>query len=253
MVHRISDVFDQLALESASNDRRSSCILGRALARCHERPKLSMALRRLESEAADLPSGSDAEGRLVARAVAVQAEIEALDTLCGGIARTQITAASRYMIRAAELGDAETAVAYVLEPPLPANVLDDIEGWRQYREQVWGLLTAAAEAGNVRALYLAMGVAAGTDRIAGMSQPIVEPNPALALEYALTLEPSLTPRAAARLAGQTALLRSQLTEAAQKRADDLADARRARMPIGEQKFDPFFDMAVPAGPEHCAD
>lgn len=164
----VREVVARLKDAAEAGDVRAACRLGTELTRCH-RLRLADADDNTSMQLRMVKPGS-AEEAAVKAGLEERARLSAPERLaCEGITTEQADSAFRYLLRAAQGGNVAAMSLFAIAPPLPQNVLEDLEGWAAYRDHAPTFFDRAIRAGDVRAAYVAMfhmfagfGVAGGT-------------------------------------------------------------------------------------------
>jgi hypothetical protein len=164
----IREVVAQLKEAAEAGDVIAACRLGTELTRCHQlrqadaADNTSMQLQMVKPgtpEEAAVRSGIEERARLIAP----------VRLACDGVTKEQADSAFRYLLRAAHGGNLAAMTQFAIAPPLPQNVLEDLEGWAAYRDHAPTFFDRAIRAGDLRAAFVAqfhmvagIGVAGGT-------------------------------------------------------------------------------------------
>ena len=130
-------------------------------------------------------------------------------------------------------------------------MLGDLEGWTAYRDQVWSMLQQGIASGDVRALYLAYGLASGQDTLIGMGDERFHSDPVQALSYGLVLSRIAAPALAGRIEQQLSALERSLTGDARRVAHTRADALQRERFAGAGLDDPAATLVKRYAAQDC--
>jgi hypothetical protein len=176
----LSELIDQLDARARSGERAAACRLAAELDRCRRLP-------RLRRDAAFWEANAQRSDTLLEHAIDAVAQNEAaiagLELHCRGISDDQLAGAWQHQLRAADLGDREAALRYLLDPPLPERALDDLPGWAEYARRFAPMLEALAAGGDANAGLLLLAQLSGADA----GQSLITPEPYRAAVWAHAL------------------------------------------------------------------
>jgi hypothetical protein len=175
----LAELFVLLEESALGGERVAACRLAAELDRCRKLPKLRADAVFWESNA----RRSDALLEYAIDAVARnEAAIASLEVHCAGITDEQLASGWRHQLRAADLGDREAALRYLLDPPLPERALDDLPGWAEYARRFAPMLEALAAGGDANAGLLLLAQLSGEH-----GQAMIPPDPYRAAIWAHAL------------------------------------------------------------------
>jgi hypothetical protein len=176
----LSELIDQLDERARGGERAAACRLAAELDRCRRLPKL-------RRDAAFWEASAQRSDTLIEHAIDAVAQNEAaiagLEVHCSGISDAQLAGAWQHQLRAADLGDREAALRYLLDPPLPDRALDDLPGWAEYARRFAPMLEALAAGGDANAGLLLLAQLSGADP----GQSLITPDPYRAAVWAHAL------------------------------------------------------------------
>ena len=211
ITRHLIDQLSSLEEQSVRGNKHASCLLAIELRRCSDIGRLRTRARELERNAAGQAPGSENERRDVEQIAQLQDEISQRALYCEGITNEQSREAWRYYQRAASQGHLDAAIEYVVAPPLDRrNMLRDIDAWAAYRNSYWTHLQHGIRNGDVRALFLAFGISAGTDFVTGAPDDTTHHDDLLAATYGHALVPMLAEPDAQRIRAMLDRVRARL-------------------------------------------
>lgn len=246
------DEISLLETQSLRGDKHASCELAVRFRHCAELSKLRSAAIKLEKEAARQAAGSDAERQRVERSAKLQERYSERAAFCEGVSTERSSAAWRYYQRSAEQGHLDAAMEFVISPPLDTrNMLRDIEAWGAYRNAYWPYLQRGIREGDARALFLAFGIAAGTDFIAGAPDDTTHQNDLLAASYGNALIPLLPESDARRIRAILDRVMSRLDPSQLQQAQKDAERLKQTAFSSNQLFDPRDAFSRALNPDDC--
>lgn len=224
---RLVDQWSSLEGRSIRGDQHASCRLAIELRRCGEIDRLRARARELERIAARAAPGSHGERKAVDEIAHLQDVVSQRSLYCEGIAEERPREAWRYYQRAASQGHRDAMIEYVVAPPLDRrNMLRDIEAWTAYRNSYWALLQEGIRNGDARALFLAFGIAAGTDFVTGAPDDTTYHDDRIAARYGNALLPMLGGSEAQRIRAMLDRVNARLDASALQQAEAEGDQLR---------------------------
>lgn len=184
-------VVEELEARAQRGDRKAACRLANDASLCSGFVPNHDAVRSLMDQYAAQEQVSEAQIRLIEQAeiLARRSSVVCAD-LPQGWAEDR---AWRYMVRAAELGDADMALRFVLQPPLDRRFfLEQREAWDTYATMAPRLLKDLARRGDPRAVFHLQRAHAGRSPLIGMPS-VIQVGSLDAAIYALALYPMASP------------------------------------------------------------
>jgi hypothetical protein len=207
----LAQVLEELETRARRGDRRAACrlALDGNFCRTH-RPDVE-TLDYFERSIASKPRVSEAD-------IAFLAEIEARQQrsrrMCPGLPEGWAEENSwRWMLQAAQAGDTRLAAYYAASPPMRRGYfLERPEPWQQYRLQAPRLLLAAAQRGEVEAIWLLQRLHRRGQFLEGMPNAIPQ-DYRRAVIYMLALQPIAQGESLEELRDQSEVLRGEFDSA----------------------------------------
>ncbi len=153
----LSEVLDELRQRADQGDMAAACRLGSELAHCmdfaRDRARLDQQVE-LAAMSANNPRQTAAGREQLAQAILRQEQSQqTMLRHCKGVDRATLASAFDYQYAAATRGSPGAQLHFAMRPALDeTRMLDDLQRWQIYRDNVFPLLEAAVARGNPGAL-----------------------------------------------------------------------------------------------------
>jgi hypothetical protein len=207
----LAQILPELEARARRGDRRAACRLALDGNFCRANPVGVDAISFFEQGIARQPRTTQADIDWIAH---LEAQHQRAQVMCRDLP-PQWTNESvwRWMLQAAQSGDTRLAALFAISPPIRrSDFLERPEPWQQYRVHAPRLLLAAAEQGQVEAVWFLQRVLRQSQYLEGMPSAI-PPDLRRSMLYMLALQPVAQGDALEELRDQAEVYRAEFDDA----------------------------------------
>lgn len=213
----VREVLASLQSRADAGEVRAACRVGMELSRCRT-VRLFRSIQEFDERRLRAAKPGSNEFMAIRDSIEAQKKSHATERkACEGVTDDVLDSAWRYLLRAAQAGHVPSISHFLVAPPLPESAIEDLEGYKAYRDHAPAFFERAIAAGDVAAAYVAYTQWSHGRGIRGGK--VYERDPQRALTFAYLLLPLVDARAAD-------MLRFDLKVLEAEPGIDIATARR---------------------------